>query len=154
MVQFHTITNVGLVEFTGFNPLKVFQTMVKNYVSKKVIDWNHFKQDIEWVLMLVAVRGTNFTKSKAKMDEVGVRTMEGVISRLGIKLVPASQLKSGDPTLSRVAALFPQPLLRGYHDKPAVTRIIGVHSWVLRALACPQLPSILPAKGQITSQLL
>jgi len=53
-----------------------------------------------------------------------------------------------------VAALFPQPLIRGYHTKPAVTRIVGVHPWELRALACPQLASILPSNGQITSQLL
>jgi len=80
----------GLVEFTGFNPVKVFQNMAKNYVSDGRINWASFKTDVEWVLMLVAVRGTNFSKSKYKMDSVGVQTMEEVITRLGIRLVPAS----------------------------------------------------------------
>lgn len=135
--------------YEGFNPI---------LIRKKLMERTTYKSDIPVLISLYVQRGTNTTKILKTVSEEGKNLLEALFLKYQIK--PSVSSSSGRTvlTLSRIAAAYPDAVVRLINDKPEFFNTpIHTENWkqVPHCMMVPCFASTIPKKmGWITDAFL
>jgi hypothetical protein len=112
-----TVTTMSMFEFQGFDPIKLYHALLAREGDPKKL-----KKDVQQMLLFTQMRGTNLAKSKGKMEADGVKALNALVTKYGLK---QKALKGEDITAARVSATFPMAIcnIRRCYDLPSLAEL-------------------------------